>query len=214
MSFKNKFIFFALLYTFLPFNLGSWMITKCGYHQISALNKFLEELIENPVIATPDIIKNVTIIHDKICDLFVSISAFYVFIHMLIISSITYFFVFTTYSTFVYTKYPSQELIDFTMTVSSWCFYIGPFGLSLFALSSLTQSEGNKTANLVEQLANKTGKIKMVKSSYILALQVRHRRAKITCGLYDIDWKVLFSVLGSVYSYSVIMIQFHDVLKN
>lgn len=214
MTFKNKFILFTLLYTFLPFTVGSWMIMNCVYYQIKSLNRFLENLLNNHEKSAPSIIKKVANIHDKVSDLCECVSAFYVLSYLFIISSSTYFYVFTTYSIFVYTKFPSQELLDFTLTVSLWCIYLGPLSISLIALSSWIQSEGNRTADLVEQLAIKARKLKMIKISYILALQARHRRTTVTCGLYDINWKVLFTVFGSVYSYSVIMIQFHDVLNN
>lgn len=212
VSGKNKLIFLATLYFFLPLSASSMMIVSCGYYQISALNRALQSCIKNQEdVPVSDVIRATSIMFNKLCDLCDSMSSFYSVNNLFSIFIVVYFYVYLFYSTYAYVHQPSQELFEFMLTSLLWCSYFTPCALWMTIFSSWIQSEGYKTANLVHQLASTTdGSPKNFNSSYIMTLQMHHRNPKISCELFDIDWKACFLLIGSIFSYSIIMIQFHD----
>lgn len=147
------------------------------------------------------------------CDLHDSISSFYMINNMYSISGLTYFYVYLIYSSYVYFNQPSLDLLDFLLTDLLWGLYYTPCCLWMIIFSSWIESEGEKTVALVHQLASKDGKLDVLKSSYIMALQAQHRQLKIS-SLFDVNWKTLFALLGTIFSYSIVLIQFHEVLSN
>lgn len=211
---KDKFIYFGVFFFLMPLNVSFMMVITCGYLQISSLNKFLEKNLKNSTrVSLPEVFKKSSIIYDKLCDLFDSISSFYALNNLVILTAFTYFYVFLSYDVYVYPKSPSNGLRDYMLSTFLWCIYNTPFVVWMMTFGSWIQSEGCKTVDLIQYLSFDDNRVIISKKCFILTLQLEHRRPKISCG-FDINWKTLFTLIVSVFSFSIIIIQFYDVSNN
>lgn len=211
---KDKFVFFGVFFFLMPLSVSFMMFLSSGYYQIRELNNALERNIQNYYwICASGVIRKTSIIYDKLCDVFDLISAYFVLNNLVTLSAFLYFYVFFFYDIYVYSRSPSNALLDFTLSNLLWCFYYTPFVLCMTTLSSWIHSEGCKTSHLVEQLAKKTNKPETLRRSHTMVLQINHRVAKISCG-FDINWKTFFALIGHVFYLSIIIIQFYDVANN
>lgn len=211
---KNKIIYFMIVVCFQMILTGSLMMMACGYYQIKALNDFLETILQHQDnVDLSEAMRKVSILHDKLCDLFDSISEYYLHNNLFFVTGFTYFYVFFIYSIFVYMKYPSYESLECLLNILLWCTFYTPAALWMMTFSSFIEAEGCKFGDLVEQLGEKTNNQDVIKALYIMMLQIEHRSTKITCGLFVINWNAFFLLFGSIFSFSVIIIQFHDVFN-
>lgn len=212
ISFLNQVFFFASLFFYLQLCTSFMMILACAFYQLSALNNHLKKCISNPTeLDVSDIIRNTSIMYDKLCDVFDSISAFYMLSILMFILGSTYFIVFFWYLLYAFLAVSSNDLGYFLTTTILWCLYYLPCILGMNMYSSWIESEGLRTVDLLLLLAYKDAKLKSLKSSIVTTLQAAHRRPKITCGLYELNWKALFAMMGSIFSFSIITIQFYDI---
>lgn len=212
MNFKNQLIFFTSFLLNLQLWTTEFILVSAGLHQLLALNKFLEKCITNNETKEQiDVVKKASIMHDKLCDVFESLSAFYLISNLIFLSFTMFFYVFFIYSFYVYLKTPSDIMFHLSMSALLWTIFYFPFVFGIMACSSWVQTEGSKTADLIQQLANKDKKLKCLKSSIVLTFQSAHRKPTITCGLFKLNWKTFAALIGSILSFSIISIQFYDV---
>lgn len=212
ISFLNQIFFFVSLFFYLQLCTSFMMILACAFYQLSAFNNHLKKFIDNPTqLEVSDVIRNTSIMYDKLCDVFDSISAFYMLSILMFILGSTYFNVYFWYLLYSFLAVASKGLGYFLTTTILWCLYYLPCIFWMVMFSSWIEYEGLRTVDLVLLLAYKDTKLKNLKSSITMALQATHRRPKITCGLYELNWKALFAMMGSVFSFSVITIQFYDI---
>ncbi|KAJ9599133.1 hypothetical protein L9F63_010401 [Diploptera punctata] len=76
-----------------------------------------------------------------------------------------------------------------------------------------TANEANRTAVLVHKLLNKkrdSGSIPALRSNLqLFSLQLLHRKVQFTaCGFFPLDFTLLYSIVGAISAYLVILIQF------
>lgn len=197
---------------YVQFLASLMMFLAFGYYQLSALNEYLKKCIKNKVeYSSADVISNVAIMYDEICDAFDAISSFYLLSNLCVIMGLTFYVVFAYYSLYVYLKKPTKELGYFLLSSYLWCGFYSPCVIWMMRLSAWIEIEGLITANLVQILANKENSLKCTKSSIQFALLASHRKPRIFCGLYDLNFKANFALLCSTLSLSIILIQFYDV---
>lgn len=215
MSVKNEIFLSVSVFQYLQFCTSLMMLVSSGYCQLLALSNHLktcvEECMESPA---RDVIKQTMIIYDRMCDVFESISAFYLISNLIFLLGLTYFTVFFYYSLFVYYNNPTEELGFFTAICYCWCLYYSPFMIWITIISSKIETEGTKISNLVQQLANMNNELENFRSSNLMYLLTAHRKLRIHFGIYDINWKASFASTGSIFSFCVILIQFYDVSKD
>lgn len=213
----NKLIFFTTALFFLQFCTSFMMLVSYGYCQIKSLNNFLTTVNENickKKVYLPKVITQASKIYDNLCDLHDAISKYYLLNNLIFLMGFSYYLVVFSYSLYVYLENPTIGLRNYLLTVVLWCSYYAPCMAWMLTLSSWIENEGDKTDDLIQLLANKEKKLKTLKSSSIMMLQSKHRRPKITCELFDLNWKILFVIISGVFSFSIISIQFYDVSKN
>ncbi|KAJ9599139.1 hypothetical protein L9F63_010407, partial [Diploptera punctata] len=74
---------------------------------------------------------------------------------------------------------------------------------------SSTSYEANRTAILVHKLLNKTEDPEVREELQLFSLQLLHRKVQFTaCGFFPLDFTLLYSIIGAVTTYLVILIQF------
>ncbi|XP_023704213.2 putative gustatory receptor 28a [Cryptotermes secundus] len=75
--------------------------------------------------------------------------------------------------------------------------------------SSSTIQQANHTAVLVHKLITKTRDSGLREELRLFSLQLLHRKVKFTaCGFFPLDFTLLYSIVGAVTTYLVILIQF------
>lgn len=98
------------------------------------------------------------------------------------------------------------------------CLYIIPhFTLALFIIfySNFIKHEGNRTLIIIHTLGLKNNQ-KDLKFCQLASLQLEHRAPEISCGLFKIDMTYFFVFIASIFSYTLILIQFevNDTYKS
>lgn len=215
ISFRNNTIFFSVIFCFIQASTSFMMILSCGYNQILSINQFLQRCIQcGTKMSDEEVIRNTSRLYDKLCDVFEATSTYYLFNNLQLLLAFNYFNVFFYYSVYIYITLPNFIMLNFVLTCLMWCLLYTPGIFWMMRFSSRIRAEGCKTANLVQKLANREKNRSSLRCSQGYALLIAHRQLKITCGLYELNWKSFFAILGNIFSFSIIIIQFYDVSKS
>lgn len=207
--------FFGSVFFYLYFYTGLMMILCCCFYQYRALNSFLKSCLENPQRASiPRVIKKSAIMHDQMCDIYDAISAFYLLNNYVFLIGFSYFSIFFGYSIYISAQNPNYRLSCFMITSFLWIFYYAPCVIWTVTYAGWTRDESCKASDLIQKLANNDLSKKNFKISTALMLQMTHRRPKISCGLFDLNWKHFFFTLGEIFTFIIILIQFYDVAQS
>lgn len=188
------------------------MVPAVGCCIVSNLNDEIRSAIEvQSFRSTEELIKFVSIIYVKICDAFDGISEFTSLTLLLNLLFVCFFNVFNAYTIFVFLKLGGSKLMYFSLLSTSWAFgYIPPI-IWIIKCSSDVQNQSVETLSLIAELLSDQGKLKSLESLRTLDLLLSHRKPKISCGSLTLDWTFLFSTIGCIFSFSIIVIQFSDV---
>lgn len=92
------------------------------------------------------------------------------------------------------------------------CIYFPPelfFMMSTVINSSLLKMEAKRTMTLVHSKNSlSAGNPEILKLLHLTALQIEHNKPVISCGLFIVDWKILFATISGSLSSVIILIQF------
>lgn len=80
------------------------------------------------------------------------------------------------------------------------------FGAFFLPVASWVGSESRKMKSLINSKTN-CGSAKYLND---FCLQLEHVTPKVNCGLFVVDWNLLFVFVGTVFSYLVILVQFES----
>lgn len=211
----SDYVFFTLaLLCYVLFSAGVMIIASCTCLILVAMNKGLRTCLTNHAHRlNSDILRSVSKIYCKICEVTRSFSmAFGFMILPFMLTYISYAVLFF-YSVFVYQRNPDERLFYFTIMAFSWVSYYTPPVLCYFVCSSILVSESHQILNLVQQISAKNYDFELLKKCNNLELLLFHQQPKFSCGLFQLNLKTLFAMLAGIFSYTVILVQFYDVLK-
>lgn len=182
---------------------------------LATIVEHLDELLkvegkmkENDVIET---LKVVRILFDKISDTMENLQRCY------LINTIVFMIYFTFSTIFAIFGVITNFLIDsltrnyVSVMLIIWTFYNFPFVIGTFFYSSRIKREGRKLHAVCFKFLYQFGSnsnLKVCKSVQTLSLQVHHRRPLLSCGLFVVDWYFLFHIIGLIFSFLLIFIQF------
>lgn len=204
LSWKNRFCFLSAITANLIVSTSMMMLTSFAYYQLNAFNLYLKQCLKHPgKVSILKVVKKASIMHDNFCDAFEAISVFYLFNILTYLFGFWYFDIFFVYEIFIYLKAPNDEIM--------WFFFYSNCTMWMIIFSSWATNEGKRTANLIEKMVVLTKDTKVAWKANILIQQVTHRSPKISCEMFDLNWKFFFSTIGAVFSFSIILIQFYDV---
>lgn len=186
------------------------MIMTCAYYQLHALANSLEKLsLDGQKISTVQVAKRVAIILDRICDIFETLPRFYLVNICSFLLGFSYFTIFFLYAMYLNITNPNEFLFNGVL----WIFYYSPFVLWMTILASQINSDTRRVANLIQRMASLEMDALSLRKSNILMLQMMHRMPKISCGLFELNWKFFFSILSAIFSFFIILIQFDAAFK-
>ena len=211
ISIKSIVIFFVTQFCFMLFCTVLEILFSCSCFVLKAVNKTLKSCINNPgKLSDSDIIRQTSMIYVKLCDIYGEIMKIFflgllVLILFCVVSIITFI-----YTVFMFIQKPIDLLFFFTLLMSLWVIMFSPVFCFLAGISSKVLSESERTADLVQQLANKSGDLKVLKNCKNFILLIAHLKPIVSCVLFELNWKTVFLIVGSIFNYSIIMIQFYD----
>lgn len=212
LSSTNKILFFLSLYFYLLLISSMMMLLACGYYQLHALRTVLEMFCKSHnKNSVRRILKTTSIMYDTLCDAFEEFSAFYFPNNLVFLLAFLYFTTIFNFGIYIYARDPSEQILYFTMTCFLWVAFYAPCNMWLMTFASRIESDGVKTVNLIQHLVNIDNDSTCLRSSAILVQQAMHRSPKITCFMFDLNWKFFFTMLGGIFTFSIIFIQFYDV---
>ena len=172
--------------------------------KLENLNNLKEENLLKAVKAVADVV-------DKVCDAVESIKFCHTvnlidyILHYLIVAVLTVY----GSSSSVFRQNSTKHDKVFSLLTLAWTLLYTPFVVSLFLISNMIKGITKSIENTIQSILNKRNlDLQIHKTTQILFLQLYHRRPMISCGLFVVDWYLLFYLLGIGYSYLVIIIQF------
>lgn len=213
-SFRDKIFFGSTILLYICLMTSLMMCVSCGYQLLKANNiHLLRYFNSRREIDIVDVIRKTSIMYDRICDIFDGISSFFSLIIIIFLLGFTYCYVFFAYGVYILVNNPNSSILLFLSATLLWIIYYSPCVIYLTLYSSWIRAEACQTADLIQLLVNREKDLQSLHKASIFALFVCHRTPKISCGLFEINWKTFFGLMGSIFSFSIILIQFYDVSK-
>lgn len=208
----DKIIFVATLFFAVQILASIMMMIFVGYYFLMNMNQIIIDRIENGEFqGINKLLKFTSSVYLKLLDVFETISQIFVLFIILFLMVVTAFIVYFFYTLFVFLSSPGLLMFYFLLTIMALAIFYVPFAVFINAASDAVQTRSSATCTLLQQLINKSGTAKDLKTLSSFELLVAHRRPTVSCGMFDLNWKLVFSIIGSVFSYSIIVIQFSDI---
>lgn len=182
--------------------------------QLRAINEFVNQLKSNQVkqVSANDI-RTIAILIQKVSDTLESIKMCYTINNIIYIVHFSSFSILCIYGLLSHYFQPNSNYGDLAYIALStvWEIFYLPFLVWTFVMSSWIKNEGNKTNYAVKALMYESSfkdSSKAFRSAELLSLQLSHCSPMVECGVFIIDWRLLFSTICVCFSYLVIIVQF------
>lgn len=211
LGIRNKILFFGSIFLYVSFFSSQVMILSCAYYQLHSLNFFLTTLRINNTRSLHKVIYMTSIIYDMLSDVFDEISKFSLINILIFLLGFFYFNIIFYFTLFINFKTPSDELFYFSSAIFASLHYFAPGILWLITYSNWIEQECCKTSDKVAFLIGREKSSKSFRVGRNLMQQLSHRKPKISCGLFDLNWQFFFAILSGIFTYFIILVQFHDV---
>lgn len=159
-------------------------------------------------------IKESSISVDMICDALDSTKVIYALNTVIYIFHFGMFSVVSLYSFIsILSRSINENEKFFTIMAVSWNIYYSPFIMWTFIYSNRIKKLGKQFLVQIQK-CSMSYKINEKVQNQISTIfyQLSHRRPIVSCGIYIIDWALLFSFVSSIFSYLIIIVQFEFTL--
>lgn len=191
---------------------GYMVIVYTIYFRLFLIRKFIEkQFLDKENELSIKNLKSVASLVDRVCDSLDSLKICYSINTVVYLIHISLYSILTCYGLLSYFSKPKNlpgELL-FSLIYLSWTFYYAPFGIWTFLTANWIKKEGKIIETQIQKLLFKyIGNVNHHKRAKLIFLQMYHRRPIISCGVFVIDWGLLFYFMGVCFSYLVIVIQF------
>lgn len=198
--------------SYLSYCIMHMLVTSLIYTRLAMVNECLKMSINSKDTDHLMIVRKIRILHMKMvetvelynfCFTFNTIFYNMQFMFFLIINLFRLFHFFTS-STFL--------IEDLNMMILTYTFNFYYFSgvLWLVLFSSWIESEGNYTLILLQTFTLSYNDSKTLQAVKLAKLQMSHKKVVISCGLFEINWNFLTTMIGSIISYLIILIQFNS----
>lgn len=216
---KRMILFSILIITYYAYNIACMMIVSLSYYIIEALNQLLErKIVENDEDEPSEdedemrkILRNSCKIHDKLCELFETLSLIYTINTLAIFLGLLFSSVFSVFGAFTYIKAPSGQRLMLNVIMAFWKFQFLPYVFWTVTYSSWIERDGRGTVDLMRRFMFHEKYLDCLGELDTFYQQVIHRTPFVTVMVDRINWNFFFTVLGGIFSFSIILIQFYDV---
>lgn len=195
---------FINIIAYMNYQVTHMLIIDTVYLRFKYINQILENNIQS--IETVKIIRR---IHIRLCDVISSINACYT------LNLLNFFFQFTFFNIFFYFGLMHQliygstfEELIFSIIVLAYVQFFFWFGAWIILHSALMKSEAGNMEGIVLQRMMDSKSRKIMKHINIFNFQIEHEKIEVSAGLFNIDWTFLFAIIGTVFSYLIVLLQF------
>ena len=191
------------------------IIVSIVYFQLKALNNSISQCSKNnSKNQIKEFLRETFKMYDLIVDIIDAVSSYFVLNCLVFNLCFVYFSTYFLFTAFALFQDTNLKMFYFFLTILLWFLLYFPFFLYIGIFSSFIQKEASKVANTVHILTLDVNDPKMSRVCEHFMLQTSHRMPVLMkFGLFAINWKFAFSVVGSIFSYAIILIQFFDISK-
>ncbi|XP_062698407.1 putative gustatory receptor 28b isoform X2 [Aedes albopictus] len=149
-------------------------------------------------------------IHDQLCDAVQLFNRCYSgHIMFLMVAAFTYS-IFCVFG-LIHSYASSANAITIRVSWNNMIYDLGYLQIMLqpIVLSALVYRASNRVSiSLNKDVCYRPYRNRTFEQLRVLSMQLYHREAKISCGVIDIDWVLLYTLAGSFTTYLVILLQF------
>lgn len=214
---------FLLEGVLLSINVSSYMnyvvfyiiLLFATYSRMVAINNCLRKqilLVKSNILEDCEVVREMALLHDKVCRTAELINASFA---LNLINYLLYFvfyvilFSFGTYNYLITPNAPINQLIMSFITLQ-WILYYLVGLVWIILIASWIKSEGKMTVKLFHQLTILNNDTRLLKTVQMSTMQIVHRQPTISAGLFNIDYELTTLMIGAVFSYTIILVQFNS----
>lgn len=203
-------------YLYQNYNMTFVIILYLIYLRLRSINEHLDTLYIKIDKEITDGLCIVRKLIEKLCDIIENVKFIFAINTIFYFTHFTFFLIMLFFALISYIFRSDATDIDFAFCIVllSWVFYYSPtffFGI-LFAC--LIKREVQKTFFLITKLFLIQRDINVHENVKLTLMQLNHRCPLISCGMFDIDWRLLMSITGTVFSYLIILAQFDNLFSD
>lgn len=212
VSTKDKIYFNLAICSYVQLSTSTSIYGICIVLVIRGLNTTLKNFLDYPVNhRSCDVIRMSSLIYIKVCEICDNCSIIYSLLLTPFLMVFLFYNLLLTYGIFVYQMNANNQLYWFSLLALIFVVLYAPTVFILFSMSNFILTKSKTTIDLVQQIISKQKDARLQKKCNNLILLLSHTKPVWSLTLFDIHWKSFFGMLGVIFSYSVILVQFYDV---
>lgn len=202
----------VLLNTFLSqvFYVGFMYVIFLISKFLETIREYLDQvLLPGNILSEKEAVlalRNISIMIDKICDALINIQRCYSINAITFLAFFTCSNIFCLFGVISHFMSSSKDRDDFFIMLIVWNLYNYPFVIWTFVFASRIKNEGEEIHSKILEIYKPT--TKLMKSVQTLSFQLNHRYPQLSCGLFVFDWFFVFVIIGTTFSYLLILLQF------
>ncbi|XP_055543584.1 uncharacterized protein LOC129729126 [Wyeomyia smithii] len=176
---------------------------------------------QNPLAARDSktrcrIVRKFALLHNQLCDTVELINRCFT-VHATV--ALATAFGFTVFSLFglvhSYATQASKQTMALAWSNMAYDGFYLTFIVQVVVLSGLTHSECTRTSVLIHKIVSyRSCDRKTLKELRMFSQQLWHHAPKVSCSLFDFDWQLFYTIVASLTTYLVILVQFDLVNFN
>lgn len=193
------------------------LVLLAVYVRLRLVNDYMMKHIAKDQTTVEDdckAMKIVKILHGKITETTNLINICFSFNIITYLFQLVFFTIFISFGFYHYIMSESSEFSQLLMNVITlqWIIFYLLAILWVLVLSSKIKHQGHLTAFFFHKMLMEKNNPKILKIVQLSALQFYHQSPEISCGMFKIDWPLMLTMIGAVFSYLIILIQFDSDL--
>lgn len=200
------------VFSYIQLSTSTQILGVCVCLVLRALNKALKySLKKSESQLCFDVIRMTSLIYLKVNEVCENCSIVFTLLLLPFLMVFLFYNLLLTYGFFVYQMNPSSQLYLFSLLAFLFVSLYAPTTLVLFSVSSYVLKDSKASIELVQQIIAKQNNARLQRKCNNLILLLAHTTPVWSLTLFDVHWKSFFAMLGVIFSYSVILVQFYDV---
>lgn len=189
------------------------LVLLAVYVRLKVVNDYMLKHIAKDQTTIEDdcrALKIVKILHCKITETTNLINICFSLNIITYLFQLVFFTIFVSFGFYHYITSEDSEFSQFLMNFITlqWILFYLLAILWVIVLSNKIKHQGKSTALLFHKMLMKRRNPEMLKIVQLSALQFYHQSPEISCGMFKIDWPLMLTMIGAVFSYLIILIQF------
>lgn len=189
------------------------MIIYLTYSRLSLIRRYFETFINDRKSAPKEVVESlmrISVFMDRICDTLDLMKICYTTGLVFYLTHFTFQSVISIYGfiSYYFASHSGYYDLGNSSVTMTWEIFYAPAFFWIFIFANLIKKEGKKLSKLTRTILLNKYHEKINKRMKLMNMQLLHREMHIESAFYVIDWKLLFFIIGEVFSYLVIVVQF------